>query len=324
MVDMALETGAERREFEAVAERHRRELHVHCYRMLGSVDEADDAVQETFLRAWRRRSTYAGRASLRAWLYKIATNTCLDALGARPRRPTPIEDAGTRGEPATEVLWLQPYPDRLLEPDAALVAKETIELAFMVAIQHLTPQARAVLILRDVLDWSARDTAELLETSTAAVNSALQRARGALAEHLPAERAEWPAATTDPTAAELDLLRRYMDATDRSDIAALKATLHEDLTFAMPPQPGVWRGRDSAVDGWVSGGFGSAEWGTMRCRLTAANRQPAVACYVQKPGTDVAKLFAVDVLRFDEGQVREIVTFSGEALLSRFGIPMAL
>lgn len=328
MATMGVETSVERGEFEAAAERHRRELHVHCYRMLGSLDEADDAVQETFLRAWRRRSTYAGRASLRAWLYKIATNTCLDALGQRPRRPTPVEDAGMHGGraggPATEVLWLQPYPDALLEPDAALVAKETIELAFMVAIQHLTPQSRAVLILRDVLDWSAKDTAELLETSTVAVNSALQRARGALAEHLPAERAEWPAATTDPTAAELELLRRYMDATDRSDVAALKATLHEDLTFAMPPQPGVWQGRDAAVDGWVSGGFGSAEWGTMRCRLTAANRQPAVACYVQKPGTDVSKLFAVDVVRFEEGRVREIVTFSGEALLSRFGIPMTL
>jgi len=314
----------ERGEFEAAAERHRRELHVHCYRMLGSLDEADDAVQETFLRAWRRRSTYAGRASLRAWLYKIATNTCLDALGARPRRPTPVEDAGAGGGGATEVLWLQPYPDALLEPDAALVAKETIELAFMVAIQHLTPQSRAVLILRDVLDWSARDTAELLETSTAAVNSALQRARGALAEHLPAERAEWPSAIVDPTAAERELLRRYMDATDRSDIEALKATLHEEATFAMPPQPGVWQGRDTVVDGWVSGGFGGEEFGDMRCRLTTANRQPAVACYVQKPGTDVAKLFAIDVLRFEDGAVREIVTFSGDALLGRFGIPLTL
>lgn len=324
MVDMALETSVERREFEAAVERHRRELHVHCYRMLGSLDEAYDAVQETFLRAWRRRSTYAGRASLRAWLYKIATNTCLDALGARPRRPTPIEDAGARGGPVTEVLWLQPYPDALLEPDAALVAKETIELAFMVAIQHLTPQARAVLILRDVLDWSARDTAEVLETSTAAVNSALQRARGALAERLPAERAEWPAATTDPTAAERELLRRYMDASDRADVAALKATLHDDLVFSMPPQPGVWTGVDRVVDGWVEGGLGSPEFGTMHCRLTAANRQPAVACWVRKPGEEVARLFAVDVLTLEDGLVREIVTFSGDRVLGTFGLPTEL
>src|SRR3954452_16318867 len=166
--------------FGALTERHRRELQVHCYRMVGSLDEAEDLTQETFLRAWRFRSTYAGRASLRAWLYRIATNACLDALERRRGMPTAVG----------EMLWLQPIPDELLsdadEPDAEVVARETIELAFLVAIQYLPPRARAVLILRDVLGWRVRDTAELLETSEASVNSALQRARAGLKEHLPA------------------------------------------------------------------------------------------------------------------------------------------
>ena len=177
--------------FTAIAERHRRELQVHCYRMLGSFDDAEDLVQETFLRAWRSRATYQGRSTFRAWLYRIATNACLDALEKRPRTPTQ----------SGEVTWLQPYPDRLLEdaapsdaePDALVVAKETIELAFLVAIQHLPPQTRAVLILRDVLGWPAKDTAALLDTSVAAVNSALQRAHAALKQHLPERRTDWAA-----------------------------------------------------------------------------------------------------------------------------------
>ena len=192
--------------FSALVERHRRELQVHCYRMLGSFEESEDLTQETFLRAWRRRETYAGRASLRAWLYRIATNACLDALEKRPRKPS---ENG-------EIAWLQPFPDELLaelpsadsEPDAEVVARETIELAFMVAIQHLPPRPRAVLILRDVLGWRARDTAELLETSEASVNSALQRARAGLKEHLPEKRNDWTGAELGPV--ERELLDRYM------------------------------------------------------------------------------------------------------------------
>src|SRR3954452_14616167 len=170
--------------FSALVERHRRELQLHCYRMLGNFEESEDLTQETFLRAWRRRETYAGRASLRAWLYRIATNACLDALERRPPR-VPSADG--------EVAWLQPYPDDLLAPDSSeqVVERETIELAFLIAIQYLAPRPRAVLILRDVLGWRARDVAALLETSVAGVNSALQRARAVLKEHLPAERGEW-------------------------------------------------------------------------------------------------------------------------------------
>jgi RNA polymerase sigma-70 factor (ECF subfamily) len=179
----------DRASFTANAQRYRRELHVHCYRMLGSFEESEDLVQETFLRAWRRRETFEGRSSLRAWLYKIATNACLDALDKRPRA---VSATG-------EVLWLQPYPDQLLDeladevddPEAAVVSKETIELALGVAVRYLPPRQRAVLYLRDVLDWSARDTAELLETSLASVTSAHQRARTTLRRHLPEGRLEW-------------------------------------------------------------------------------------------------------------------------------------
>src|SRR3954452_18257841 len=208
-------TTLDERSFGARVEPHRRELHVHCYRLLGSFDDAEDLVQEAFLRAWRRRETYAGRASVRAWLYRIATNACLDALDKRPRTPT--ADG--------EVLWLQPYPDALLEelpdgregPEDVTLGKETLELAFLVAIQHLAPLPRAVLVLRDVLGCSARETASLLETTEASVNSALQRGRPGVRERLPERRAEW-APGAEPTAAERELLDRYVELSERADV----------------------------------------------------------------------------------------------------------
>src|SRR3954452_24849486 len=265
--------------FGALTERHRRELQVHCYRMRGSLEEAEDLTQEAFLRAWRFRGTYAGRASVRAWLYRIATNLCLDALEKRPRTPT--EDG--------EVPWLQPIPDDLLlaaadETDAEVVARETIELAFLVALQYVAPRARAVLILRDVLSWRARDTAELLETTEAAVNSALQRARAGLREHLPARRSEW---TVDASAHDRALVAKYMEASEAGDVDALKALFADDLRFSMPPEPGVYAGRGTIVEFWEAGGFGDPErLGEFRCLLTFANRQPAVANYLRKPGAD--------------------------------------
>src|SRR5690349_4257139 len=258
--------------FSTQIERHRRELQVHCYRMTGSLDDAEDLTQETFLRAWRFRETYAGRASLRAWLYRIATNVCIDALSKRPRVPT---DDG-------ELSWLQPIPDDLLiaaddETDAEVVARETIELAFLVALQYAAPRARAVLILRDVLGWRARETAELLETTEASVNSALQRARAALKEHLPERRSEW---SVDASAADRALVARYMEASEAGDIPALKALFVDDLRFSMPPEPGMYVGRETIVEFWEAGGFGDPErLGEFRCLLTFANRQPAVANY---------------------------------------------
>ena len=305
--------------FSALVERYRRELHLHCYRMLGSFEDSEDLTQETFLRAWRRRETFQGRSTFRAWLYRIATNACLDALERRPREPS-----------GGELPWLQPYPDRLLdevassesEPDATLVAKETVELAYLVAIQHLPPKQRAVLIVRDVLGWSAKETASLLETSVASVNSALQRAHAGLKEHLPERRLEWKSGS-DPTKQERKLLERFVDATERTDVDALAELMREDLRFSMPPQPGVWEGRDEVVAGWVSGGFGSEDFGEFRCTVTRANRQPAVANYVRKPGESEFRALALDVLRIEEGQVAEIITFEADQFPD-FGLPQTL
>ena len=307
-------------DFTATLERHRRELQVHCYRMLGSFEESEDLVQETFLRAWRRRESLADQSAVRAWLYRIATNACLDALDKRPR---------TVGEDG-EVLWLQPYPDELLEqlpapgadPQATAVARETIELAYLVAIQRLVPLQRAVLILRDVLGLSARETAETLETTEVAVNSALQRAHAAMRTHLPQRRSEWPA-DVDASAAQRDLLARYVEHTEHPDVAALKELLSDDVRFSMPPQPGVWQGRDEVVASWVDGGFGTGTFGSLRCVVTGANRQPAVACYVRRPGDEHYTPLAIDILRVEDGAVAEIVTFGG-SVFGWFGLPERL
>jgi RNA polymerase sigma-70 factor, ECF subfamily len=310
--------------FAELAERYRRELHVHCYRMLGSLEDAEDLVQETFLRAWRNRASFEGRSTFRAWLYRIATNACLDALERRPRRPVPLSAT------ETEVPWIQPYPDRLLdgiasgedEPDAAVVAKETIELAFLVAIQHLPPRQRAVLIVRDVLGWSASECAALLETSVAAVNSALQRARATLKAHLPERRLDWTA-RGDASEEERLLLDRYVEATENGDADAIARLLREDARFSMPPQPGRWVGRDEIVRIWVDGGFGAEWFGDFRCVLTAANRQPTVACYVRHPGESEFRPLALDVLVIEDGEVVEVTAFGSE-LFEAFGLPPSL
>jgi len=312
---VAAATAGDEAAFSTLVARHRHELQVHCYRMLGSLDDAEDLLQETFLRAWRRRETYAGRSTFRAWLYRIATNACLDELARRPRAPS-----------GGEVPWLQPYPDELLEaipaaadgPDAVAVEKETIELTFMVAIQHLQPKARAALILRDVLDWPAKDAAALLGTSVAAINSALQRARADMRVHLPEQRLEW-AAGTDPTAAERELLARYVDATERADLDALAATMREDLQFSMPPEPGLFHGRDSVIGYWVSGGFGT-DAVRMRCAVGRANRQPAVGCYVLSAETGRYEPMGVDVVRIAEGRIAEIITFDAR-MFAPLGLP---
>jgi RNA polymerase sigma-70 factor (ECF subfamily) len=310
--------------FAALVEPHRRELQVHCYRMLGSLEDSEDAVQETFLRAWRSRDGFEGRSSVRSWLYRIATNACLDALERRPRTAHTM-----RANPA-DVPWLQPYPDRLLdasapgseEPDAVVVAKETIELAFLVAIQHLPPRQRAVLILRDVLGWSAKESAALLETSVPAVNSALQRARAALKEHLPPQRSEW-AAGSDPSEEERALLQRYMDASEEGDDVAMAKLLREDARFTMPPEPLVVVGREEIVASWVEGGFGSDSFGHFRCVLTRANMQPAVAFYLRRAGDSEYRAFAVDVLRIEDGEIAEVTAF-GAGVFAAFGLSPTL
>ncbi|TDW22769.1 RNA polymerase subunit sigma-70 [Kribbella kalugense] len=303
--------------FSGMAERHRRELHVHCYRMLGSFEDAEDTVQETFLRAWRRRETYEGRSTFRAWLYRIATNACLDLLDK------------SRPEPATggEVLWLQPYPDQLLdelpaadadEPESVAMARETIELAYLVAVQHLAPRPRAVLILRDVLGWPAKDVADLLGDSVNSVNSALQRARAGMREHLPAERQDWTGGDED--AGTRDLVRRYTEASVATDVDTITALLRDDVRCSMPPTPGLYVGRDAVVHDWIESGFEDMKH--LRAVLTSANRQPAVAFYMrQEEGTYLP--LTIDVLRVTGGAIAEIITFHADQF-PRLGLPETL
>jgi RNA polymerase sigma-70 factor (ECF subfamily) len=305
--------------FTALIEQHRRELHIHCYRMLGSFDDAEDAVQDTFLRAWRYRESRKEGAPLRPWLYQIATNACLDVI-ARDKRRAAVTEAAEKGDDVApnvpEVTWLQPYPDALLE----VVTKETIELAFLAVIQLLTPQQRAALILRDVLGWSAKETADLLETSVASVNGALQRARATLRRHLPSRKAEWPAAV-DATAAERELVRKYVEASEHADTAWFASVIREDAVFRMPPEPGETVGRDAMIRLWVEGGFGSSM--RIRCLTTRANRQPAVAAYnLGKDGTTYEAM-ALDVIRIEEGMITEIVTF-GANVFEDFGLPLTM
>jgi len=239
---IAAATSGDAAAFSALVERHRAELQVHAYRMLGSLEDAQDAVQDALLRAWRSRETYDGRSTFRAWLYRITTNACLRMLERQPRRVVPYEtgpaaELGARPQPPADLPWLQPYPDSLLdqsaEPDDAVVARETIELAFLAAIQHLPPRQRAVLILRDALDWSADDTAAVLDMSLAAANSALQRARATMKERLPATRLEW-ATAADAEDAERSLLQTYVEAFERHDDRRLVALLREDVRFMLP------------------------------------------------------------------------------------------
>jgi RNA polymerase sigma-70 factor, ECF subfamily len=314
--------------FAALVEPYRRELQVHCYRMLGSLEDAEDLVQETFLRAWRNRRSFEGRSSFRAWLYRIATNACLDALERRPR----VADVHEGAQPPAEIPWLQPYPDQLLEevaagdakPEEEIVAKETIELAFIAAIQLLPPRQRAVLISRDVLGWSAAETAALLDVSVAAANSALQRARATMKEHLPRRRLDW-APGSDPTQEERALLQRYMDASEDGDPAAMVELLREDAFFAMPPEREWVVGAERIVEAWVQGGFGNESWGHLRCVLTSgANAQPAVAFYVKRAGDTEYRPLALDVLRIEEGAVAEVIAFPLEPLLEPLGLPPKL
>jgi RNA polymerase sigma-70 factor, ECF subfamily len=329
--------------FARLVERHRRELRVHCYRMVGSVDEAEDLVQETFLRAWRHIGGFEGRSTLRAWLYRIATNACLDALDGRARRvlPQDLEPAttGLRAGPTemvarTDIPWLQPFPDRLWEPaadrddepDAVAVTRETIELAFIAALQHLPPRRRAVLILRDVLGWSARQTADHLGLSEASVTSALHRARTTLRERLP-ERVDWTPAT-EPTAEERAVVRRYMAAIEGVDLAAVADLLAEDVRAAMPPWT-LWLAGRPAVMAALTESWDSRSpnyVGRFRMLPTRANAQPAVAAYLRAPGdaADVHRAFGIGVVRIEGGRIAEMVTFHDPALFPAFGLPAAL
>jgi len=308
-------------QFAKLTERHRRALHVHSYRMLASFEEAEDAVQETFLRAWRSRDTFDGGLLVRAWLYRIATNVCLDMIRRRKRRITSMSTFA-------EVPWLQPYPDQLLDelaasgegPDARVVERETIELAFLAAMQVLPPRQRATLIARDVLGWPAIETAELLETSVAAANSALQRARATMQEHLPSHRDSWVA--HEPTAEERAILDRFIDAHERCDAVAAIAIASTDVRVTMPPFPFFFEGIDRVTE-LMTEAFGARREGDWRLVRTMANRMPAAASYLRRYGDTEFRAFKFDVLRIEHGRLAEITTFN-DSLFPAFGLPPIL
>jgi RNA polymerase sigma-70 factor (TIGR02960 family) len=303
--------------FAAQAERHRRELHVHCYRMLASFDEAEDAVQETFLKAWRGRSGFDGGSQFRAWLYRIATNVCLDMLRHSSRR--------TSANSFAEVPWLQPYPDLLLEaaapsdeqPEAVAISRETISLAFLAALQVLPPRQRAALVARDVLGWPASETASALGTSVAAANSALQRARATMQSHLPDTRAEWSA--REPSAEERKLIEQFIAAHERLDTEAVIAIAARDIRVTMPPLPYCFQGTE-AIRPLMADAAAMGEW---RLVPAGANQMPAAASYLRRPGDSVFRAFKLDVMRVEGAVIAEITTFPADHFAA-FGLQPTL
>lgn len=306
---LAAARGGDEHAFARLTSPYRRELQLHCYRLLGSLHDAEDLLQETLLRAWQRLESFEGRSSLRRWLYRIATNACLNVLERSPRVllfPT-AEEAGPA---AARVEWLDPYPDSLLpeaaDPQARLDLRESVALAFLAAIQHLPPRQRAMLVLFDVLGWSAAEIAELLETSVAAVNSGLQRARATL-DSRPASRP-----TEDE---ERLLLERFVEAWERVDIHGLVELLREDAVLAMPPEPVWFRGREAVGEFFATV---PAEGDLTRITLvpTRANLRPALAAYYNE------RAYGIMVFEIAEGRIADIVGFADAAKsFDRFGLP---
>jgi RNA polymerase sigma-70 factor (ECF subfamily) len=315
-------------ELELQLEQHRRELTAYCYRMLASPFEAEDAVQETFLRAWRGFHRFEGRAALRSWLYRIATNVCLDMLNGRERRARPM-DLGPAREPIEanlntlpEVTWIQPAPDGLVGPEGdpaeLAVARETIRLAFVAALQHLPPRQRAVLILCEVLRWQATEVAELLDTSVASVNSALQRARATLAAS--DVDATGPSPPMDD--AQRELLARYVAAFEDYDIDALTSLIQEDATQSMPPYDLWLRGRDDIFGWWFGPGIGCR--GSRLVPTVSANGSPAYGQYKPAPGGGYEP-WALQVLELSDDGIAEFTFFlDTETLFPLFGLPPRL
>lgn len=318
------ETSLDAAEFAELSEPLRHELRVHCYRLLASYDEAEDLVQEALLRAWKSRDRFQRGTNFRAWLYKVATNVCLDFLRAHERTPAPYAelpsmDHGT-GEAPHKVAWLQP----VALPEDSVEARETIELAFVAGLQHLPPAQRAVTVLRDVLGWSAADTAELLEMSTASVNSALQRARPTLRARLPERREDWRRAR-GPSSEERKILDRYIAAVQSLDPAEIANVLHDDVVLTMPPNPFWFHGRDAML-AFVLPSLDPASptfLGHWRSVPTSVNTMPASANYVRLPGTTVYRAQVLDVLRIDGEQVVEITSFEPHHFV-RLGLPLVL
>jgi RNA polymerase sigma-70 factor (ECF subfamily) len=319
-------TVVDEHEFAALAEPHRRELQAHCYRMMGSAQDAEDMVQEVFLRAWRRRETFEGRASFRAWLYKIATNACLDRLKKQPRRVVPMtyQEVSTLAEPipasVMEPIWLEPYPDDLLgdgDPEETISSREYITLAFIVALQLLPPRQRAVLILRDVLDWPANEISALLDMTVPAVKSALHRARSRLAKRDMIEDHPLDDALQSQ-------LADYVRAWETADVDGLLRLLKDEATFSMPPIPSWYRGR-TEISGLVAKTIFSGDArGRWRLLPTRANRQIAFGLYRQSDTLGIWNAYGIQVLTFQGRLIADITTFRNPALAQMFGLPATI
>jgi RNA polymerase sigma-70 factor, ECF subfamily len=321
---LAAARGGDERAFARLVEPYRGELHAHCYRMLGSVYDADDALQETLVRAWRALGRFEGRSALRSWLYTIATNVCLTQIARRPKRVLPIDYGPAAdphdppGTPIVETVWLEPYPDEMLgledgyaAPEASYEQREGVELAFIAALQHLAPSQRAVLILREVLGFSAKETSAMLETSVASVNSALQRARAAVEQRIP----EHTQQETLRSLGDDDLretVERYVDAWERNDVDAFAAMLTEDATFTMPPLATWYRQREG-IRIWAARSPMSGPW-RWRAVYTRANAQPALGFYSWDEQAGAYLPFALNVLTFSGREISDVTAFIARSI----------
>jgi RNA polymerase sigma-70 factor (TIGR02960 family) len=316
--------------FRELTDPHRRELQLHCYRILGSMQDAEDMLQETLLAAWRNLEAFEGRASVRAWLYRIATNRCLDALRARSRRPREVQAMADMPEPTrrSEPIWLEPYPDVLLDdiperspgPAARYEARESIELSFIVALQHLPPRQRAALVLRDVLGFHMAEVAELLDTGEGSVKGALQRARATLGEMVPADRDRAPRPNSDR---ERRLVGRFADALQSDDVDEIVALLTEDGLVTMPPQPLEYQGRE-AIAALLRQ---RAELRGRRLLVvpTRANTQPAFGCYLPDAHAAIARPYSLIVLTLEGDAIAQMTWFVADTGVFRhFGLPRTL
>jgi RNA polymerase sigma-70 factor, ECF subfamily len=330
--DLALARAGDDAAFTRLVAPLRRELHAHCYRMLGSTHDADDALQDALLRAWRGLARFEGRSSLRSWLYTVATRTCLDSLGHRDRRALPVDlgpssdQAVLADAPLTDVAWLCPYPDmgltdRPAGPDARYEQREAVELAFVAALQHLPGNQRAALLLFEVLGFSAAEIATIMNTSTTSVNSALARARRIIAEKAPGT-AQQQALRKIGDARVREIVAGYSTALERGDADALVALLTEDVTWSMPPLPHWYRGIAAVTDFAVQ--VPLTRCGSWRHLPTSANGQPAVACYLRAGDAEGFAAWAINVLTLRDDRIAGITSFIGTEHFTPFGLPTSL
>jgi RNA polymerase sigma-70 factor (ECF subfamily) len=316
---LAAARGGDENAFAGLVDPYRPELHAHCYRMLGSVQDAEDALQDVLLRSWRALERFEGRSSLRSWLYTIATNVCLNQISKRPKRVLPVDYTAATdpnigpGEPVVEQVWIEPYPDEMIgiedgyaAPEASYEMRESVELAFVAALQQLPPNQRAVLILREVLGFSAKEVAEALDTSTASVNSALQRARASVEERTP-EQSQQETLRVLGDDGIREIVERYMQAWEQNDIDTVVQILSEDVCFAMPPAASWFHGREALkifLAGWPMSG--AWQWRAVPLR---ASGQPALAFYTWDEDEQAYMPFALNVLTFRGTEISDVVAF---------------